>query len=178
MRIQYALSTSLFAMACLVGGAGAEESEQSSAARDHTEVGVLTCEQVGRRLNLIIRSTATISCRFEDTQGNVERYKGETGVGFGIDLQWKEKEKLAFTVFAAVDADADEDALIGKYYGATASVAVGGGVGVVALVGGSSNQISLVPVGLSGSTGLGAAAGVTYLYLESADDKDDSGDSG
>ena len=139
---------------------------QSVIAQDHTEVGVLTCEQVGTRVNLIIHSTANIICEFEDGEGNVERYMGETGVGLGIDLQWKKQEYLAFTVFAAVGANASEHALTGKYLGGGASAALVAGLGASVLVGGSADQFSLQPLGVSGSTGIGAAAGVTYLYIQ------------
>ena len=141
---------------------------QVSMAQDHVEAGVLTCEQVGKRINLIIHSTADIACEFKDTEGNIERYKGETGVGLGIDLQWKKEEHMVFTVLASVGSDAHEHALTGKYVGGGASVAVGGGVGAAVLVGGSADQFSLQPIALSGSTGLGAAAGVTYLYIQPA----------
>ena len=141
---------------------------QSSVAQDHAEVGVLICEQVGSRTNLIIRSTAEISCEFTDAEGNVERYMGETGVGLGIDLQWKSEEVMTFTVLAAVGADANEHALTGRYLGAAASAALGGGAGVSILVGGSAEQFSLLPVAVSGSTGFGAAIGATYLYIQPA----------
>ena len=141
---------------------------QSSMAQDHVEASVLTCEQVGTRINLIIHSTANIVCEFTDTEGNVEHYKGETGVGLGIDLQWKKEEHMAFTVLAGVGADANEHALTGKYIGGGASAALGGGVGAAILIGGSADQFSLQPIAISGSTGIGAAAGVTYLYIQPA----------
>jgi len=53
----------------------------SSLAQDHTEAGVLTCEQVGARVNPIIHSTADIACEFTDTKGSVECYQGEAQVG-------------------------------------------------------------------------------------------------
>ena len=77
-------------------------------AQDRTEAGVLACEQVGARINLIIHSTADIRCEFTDSAGNVENYMGETGVGLGIDLQWKHEEQMAFTVLAAISADAGD----------------------------------------------------------------------
>lgn len=162
MRIQRSLLTSLLTAVVLVVPV------QASLAQDHAEAGVLTCEQVGSRVNLIIHSTADIVCEFTDTEGNVERYQGETGVGFGIDLQWKKAEHMAFTVLAAVGANASEHALTGKYVGGGASAALGGGLGAAILVGGSADQFSLQPIAISGSTGFGAAAGVTYLYIQPA----------
>ena len=160
MRTQRSLLASLLAAVVLVVPL------HSSLAQDHTEAGVLTCEQVGARVNLIIHSTADIACEFTDTEGNVERYQGETGVGLGIDLQWKKEEHMAFTVLAAVGAGAA--ALTGKYIGGGASAAIGGGLGAAVLVGGSADQFSLQPIAVSGSTGFGAAAGVTYLYIQPA----------
>ncbi len=162
MRIQRCLLASL--MAAVVSVAPL----QSSLAQDHVEVGVLTCEQVGTRINLIIHSTANVKCEFTDTEGNVERYMGETGVGLGIDLQWKKEEHMAFTVLASVGANANEHALTGKYVGGGASAALGAGLGAAVLVGGSADQFSLQPIAISGSIGIGAAAGVTYLYIQPA----------
>ena len=142
----------------------------ASMAQDHFEAGLLTCQQVGTRINLIIHSTANIACEFKDSEGNVERYKGETGVGLGIDLQWKKEEHMAFTVLASVGSNAQEHALTGKYVGGGASVALGSGVGAAVLVGGSSDQFPVQPIAVSGSTGVGAAVGVTYLYIQPATD--------
>ena len=75
---------------------------------------------------------------------------------------------MAFTVLAAVGANASEHALTGKYIGGGASAAIGAGVGAAVLIGGSADQFSLQPIAVSGSTGFGAAAGVTYLYIQPA----------
>ncbi len=74
----------------------------ASVAQHHVAAGVLTCEQAGTRINLIIHSTGNIACEFKDTEGNIDRYKGETGVGLGVDLQWKKEESMVFTVLASV----------------------------------------------------------------------------
>lgn len=145
-----------------VQSAGAAEEVSSSG----TKVGELVCKQVkGSRLNLIIHSTADVKCEFKSTAGGtVERYKGETGVGFGVDLNFKEDEALVFAVFSA-DFKPGTYQLAGKYGGAGASAAVGAGVGVQALVGGNNRTVSLQPA-VSASTGVGASVGITYLYLE------------
>jgi len=131
-----------------------------------TKVGVLTCNQVpGSRLNLVVHSTADVKCEFKSTAGgSVEHYKGETGVGFGIDLNFKKDESLVFAVFSA-DFKPGTNQLAGKYGGAGGSVAVGAGVGAQALIGGNNRTVSLQPA-ISGSKGVGVAAGLTYLYLE------------
>lgn len=131
-----------------------------------TKVGELVCKQVkGSRLNLIVHSTADVKCEFNSTAGgSVERYKGETGIGFGVDLNFKKDESMVFAVFSA-DFKPGTNQLAGKYVGAGGSAAVGVGVGAQVLVGGNNRTVSLQPV-VTGSTGLGAAAGITYLYLE------------
>lgn len=144
----------------------AAPSPQVMAESGKVELGVLTCERVGRGLNLIIHSTADIECIFKGAGDVVEEYKGETGVGLGIDLQWKKEEKLAFTVLGGSGANAGNHALAGKYGGAGGSAAVGVGGGAQVLVGGGDKSFSLQPIALSASTGIGAAGGVTYLNLE------------
>lgn len=145
-----------------VQSAGAAE-EVSTAG---TKVGELVCKQVkGSRLNLILHSTADVKCEFKSTAGgSVEHYKGETGVGLGIDLNFKENEALVFAVFSA-DFKQGTYQLAGKYGGAGASAAVGAGVGAQVLVGGNGRTVSLKPA-VTTSTGVGASAGITYLYLE------------
>ena len=162
------MTTKRTLFASLITAVGLMVPVYQSMAQDHVEAGVLACEQVGTRINLIIHSTANIKCEFTDPDGKVEHYMGETGVGLGIDLQWKHEEHMAFTVLAGVGANANEHALTGKYIGGGASAALGAGLGAAILVGGSADQFSLQPIAISGSTGLGAAAGVTYLYIQPA----------
>ena len=134
-----------------------------------TKVGVLTCKSVPESgVNLIIHSTVDVTCTFESTAGgSVEKYKGETGVGLGIDLEFDSKETLVYSVLSA-DFKAGSYQLAGKYGGVGASAALGLGAGVQVLVGGNKRSISLNPLALSGSEGVGVAAGLTYLYLEPA----------
>jgi len=131
-----------------------------------TKIGVLTCHSVpGSGVNLLIHSTVGLKCTFDSTDGSgVEHYVGETGIGLGIDINYKLERHLVFTVFAA-DTVQGSHKLAGKYGGAGASATVGVGVGVQVLVGGSNKSISLQPV-LEGSTGAGVSAGITYLYLQ------------
>ena len=56
-------------------------------------------------------------------------------------------------------------ALAGTYVGATASAAVGAGVGANVFVGGSNKSISLQPVSLEGGVGLNVAGGIAALTL-------------
>lgn len=132
-----------------------------------TKAGILTCKTVpGSGTNLLIHSTTDVTCEFKSTAGgSVEYYKGETGVGLGIDVDIKREETIGYTVFSA-DFKEGTYQLAGKYGGAGASATVGVGVGAQVLVGGNKRSISLQPIALSGSTGGGVTAGFTYLYLE------------
>lgn len=131
------------------------------------QVGVLTCSVVpGSRVNLLIRSTADVSCTYEN-QGQTEKYKGETGIALGLDLSFKNDEKFAFAVLAAsADVKPGAHALAGKYVGGTLGANVGVGVSASALVGGGSKNISLQPLALGTSKGVGAAGGIGFLYIE------------
>ncbi len=130
------------------------------------KVGVLTCKTVkGSGFSLLIHSTQNITCELRSTTGGaVEHYKGETGIGLGIDINIKRKETLTYGVFAA-DFVPGTYQLAGKYGGAGGSATVGIGVGAQALIGGSNKSVSLEPM-ISGSTGAGVSGGITYLYLE------------
>ena len=131
------------------------------------ELGVITCSIVpGSRVNLLIRSTADVECVF-DNQGTEEHYVGETGIALGLDLSFKGNEKIAFTVIAASeDVRPGAHALAGKYVGAEVSASAGVGLGLKALIGGGDNNVSLQPLALETSTGLGASGGLGFLYLE------------
>lgn len=155
------------AMVALLSGQQALAAEEVSSAG--TKVGILTCKTVpDSGLNLILHSTVDVTCTFESTAGgSIEKYKGETGVGLGIDLNYKRQETIGYTVMSA-DFKAGTYQLAGKYGGAGASATVGAGVGAQVLIGGNARSVSLQPLVLSASTGAGVAAGLTYLYLEPA----------
>lgn len=137
------------------------------AADPGVRIGVLNCEAVkGTRLNLLIMSSVDVTCAFEGLNGR-ETYKGETGIGLGADLNLKGVEKISFAVLAATSAyQIGSYALAGRYVGAKASASVGVGAGAAVLLGGGGKNISLQPIALEGNVGLGAAAGLGYLYLE------------
>ncbi len=137
-------------------------------AQSGVNIGILTCKKVPGGINLIIHSVTNIECEFSNGNGK-ERYKGETGVALGIDLEWNASKNIAYTVISATkDVRMGSHSLAGKYAGAKASASVGVGVGAQVLVGGGNNNFSLQPLALEVSTGLGAAAGIGYLYLEAA----------
>ena len=131
-------------------------------------IGVLVCEAIpGSGYNLIITSKVDIKCTFEDAAGNKEYYVGETGIGLGVNLSFKTKQKIAFTVISLTsDYKIGSYALAGKYIGGKASAGLGVGVGVAALIGGGAKNFSLQPLALEGFEGVGVTGGLGYLYLE------------
>jgi len=131
-----------------------------------TKIGILTCDAVpGSKLNLLVHSTTDVECTFNSTAGEgTEHYVGETGVGFGIDLKWDSESHLVFTVFAA-EGSGSNKLSSGKYVGVGAEAAAGLGLGAHALVGGSNKSVSLQPA-IQAGVGVGASAGLTYLYLQ------------
>lgn len=137
-----------------------------------TKIGTLTCTTIpDTTVNLLVHSTVNVKCVFKSTAGETEHYKGETGVGLGIDLHVRRDEQLGFVVLAA-DFRKGSYKLAGKYFGGGATATVGVGVGAHVLAGGSNKSISLEPLVLSGSKGVGVSGGVTYLYLEPDRDAD------
>jgi len=133
------------------------------------QVGVLECTVVpGSRVNLLIRSTADVDCTFNNN-GTIERYAGETGIGLGLDLSFRKDEVMHFAVIAASsDVNPGGHALAGKYVGGEATATAGVGLGAKALVGGGNNNFSLQPLALETNKGLGASAGLSFLYIEAA----------
>ncbi|MBI2993947.1 MAG: DUF992 domain-containing protein [Gammaproteobacteria bacterium] len=133
------------------------------------QLGILQCKVIpGTRVNLLVRSTADVGCTF-DYGGVVEKYRGETGIALGLDLSIKNDEQMAFGVIAASsDVTPGAYSLAGKYVGGQASAAAGVGVGAKVLIGGGKNNISLQPLALETSTGIGASGGLGFLYIEKA----------
>ncbi len=131
------------------------------------ELGVLKCNVVpGSRVNLVIRSTADVECEFNNN-GTIERYKGETGIGLGLDLSFKSDEEMHFSVISATsDTTAGAYSLAGKYIGGEASAAAGVGLGAKALVGVGDKSFSLQPLALETSKGIGISGGLGFLYIE------------
>jgi len=130
-------------------------------------VGTLTCEQVGKRLNLIIHSSVDVKCVFKSSTGQIERYRGETGIGLGIDLNWNRVDKIAFAVISAgKDIRPGAFALAGKYFGGKANVTIFRGLGAAALIGAGDKGIAFQPIAIETSKGLGVSGGLGYLYLE------------
>jgi len=141
----------------------AAQAEQTT---EGTKLGKLECQTVpGSGTNLLIHSTVDVICTFNSTAGEKEHYKGETGIGLGIDLTADKESTFVFAVMAA-DFKKGSYKFAGKYFGAGADVTVGRGLGAGVLVGGNKKSVSLEPLGLSATKGVGVSGGLTYLYLE------------
>ncbi|HEX9702834.1 MAG TPA: DUF992 domain-containing protein [Rhodospirillales bacterium] len=152
------------ALAALAGGAA----QTAHAADPGVKLGVLNCHQIpGTAFNLLIHSTVQVNCMFTSVTGERQAlYKGETGIGLGIDLNWNKSESIAFTVLGATTNVGGSHPLAGKYLGGRASASAGVGGGVQVLVGAGANQFTLQPLALESAKGFGVAAGLGYLYLE------------
>ncbi|MCC7016309.1 MAG: DUF992 domain-containing protein [Rhodospirillales bacterium] len=139
----------------------------SARADTGVRIGMLSCEAVpGTRFNLLIMSSVDLKCVFNGVNGR-ENYRGETGIALGADLNLKGVEKINFAVLAATsDYKIGSYALTGKYLGAKASASAGIGAGAAVLLGGGAKNFSLQPLAIEGNVGLGAAAGLGYLYIE------------
>ena len=130
------------------------------------KVGILTCESVPEsEFSLLIHSNVKVKCSIEHA-GIKDKYKGDMGVAFGIDLKWKREQTLRWAVVSATGAKAGRGFLAGRFVGAKASATLGYGGGVKVLSGGGKNHITLQPLAVSNSKGLGLAAGMAYLNLK------------
>jgi hypothetical protein len=130
------------------------------------QLGILECRTVpGSGYSVLIHSSVDVSCLFQKPDA-AERYKGEMGIGLGVDLRWNRRETIRFAVVGlAADTRAGKHALAGKYAGGKASVSIGYGLGADALIGGGEKGIALQPLGIENTEGFGVAAGLGYLIL-------------
>jgi len=138
----------------------------SALAQSTGELGSLVCERIaGTGFNLLIHSSAQVRCIFKGSQGAEQWYIGETGIALGLDLKWSKTENIYLAVLSSTSNFAPEgDFLTGDYGGAKAAASLGIGVGAAILLGGSESTIALQPAGET-STGVGVAAGLSYLNL-------------
>ena len=136
------------------------------AAESGVNAGLLTCHSLpNTRVNWILYSSVELRCVFDTPRGQ-EHYAGKTGIGLGVDLAWRPESTLRFVVLmASTDVEIGSHALAGHYAGGSVSASVGATVGISALVGGGPESISLKPLAIETGSGLGAAAGLSYLTL-------------
>ena len=102
------------------------------------EIGILTCKKIpGTHEYYLIHSTVSVDCIFLHPEGE-EHYSGRAGIGFGLDLNWKHTEDIAYAVIGgSADVRPDAYGLSGTYLGGQVSATVGVGGGVAVLVGDS-----------------------------------------
>ncbi len=139
---------------------------EALAAETGVNAGLLTCRSLpNTRTNWILHSSVALRCVFDTPRGQ-EHYTGKTGIGIGVDLAWRPESELRFVVLmASTDVDIGSHALAGHYAGGSVSASVGATVGASVLVGGGPENVSLEPVAIETGSGLGAAAGLSYLTL-------------
>jgi hypothetical protein len=157
----------LFVCASLLAGSAlAEESTTGG-----FQIGLLTCvSNPETQQNRLVRSKVEVDCELKYNNGKRERYIGETGISVGVDLNWKREDKLTYAVIAATqDTTPGAGALVGKFVGGKGAMSLGVGGGVGVLVGGGRSNLTLQPLMLEKSKGLGIAGGVSYLELNSAE---------
>lgn len=132
-------------------------------AQAQTKIGVLECRVTGG-VNLIITSSRQLGCVFRPAgNGPSENYAG-TVRRLGVDISIQGDGVLVWGVFAPSRTRAG--ALAGNYVGASASAAVGVGLGANALIGGFGKSVGLQPASIEGQTGIGVAAGIAALRLD------------
>lgn len=136
----------------------------SAAQADGVKIGVLTCHE-SSGWGFIFGSTKGLRCHFAGG-GHVEHYAGIVQK-FGVDIGYTNGAVIIWDVFAP-NSGMERGALAGEYAGGQASVAVGGGAGANALVGGFHRSFTLQPVSIQGETGLNVAAGIGAMTLRSA----------
>ena len=138
------------------------------AGKDGVKIGTLTIKAIeGTGHNLLVTSSVQVNATFKDQAGKTEHYIGEMGIKFGLDISYKKSERLDYLVFSASTAyKTGSYALQGKYFGQKVSAAVGAGPSVQILLGGFDKSFTLQPLAIGGTVGVGATAGIGYLYLQ------------
>lgn len=149
--------------AILAAAAVALLAPHAATANEGTDVGVLTCKLTGVT-NVVVYTDEKFDCVFKPKSGASHQYTGEIK-SIGLDLSITKEMTLVWGVLTTKTEGDVADQLRGDYVGAGASVQVYGGVGLNALVGGSSRAITLQPLSVEGSIGGGAAIGIEKFAL-------------
>jgi hypothetical protein len=147
----------LLCVAALAGGLGLAASAQAG-----VKVGTLSCHEAGG-WGYILGSSRALDCTFAGGGGRAEHYRGSMSK-FGVDVGYQHSASLIWEVVAPNDHPA-RGALAGHYGGATASAAVGVGLGANVLIGGFDRSFALQPLSVKGATGVNVAAGIGELTL-------------
>jgi hypothetical protein len=133
-----------------------------AAERARVKLGTLIC-RVGPGVGALIASRRRLDCRFEASDGQVERYSG-TITRFGVDVGVTAGGIMAWSVVARTRRR-NTGALAGHYVGVSAEASLGLGAGAKVLLGGSRRSTMLQPVSALGKAGVNLAVGVAGLTL-------------
>jgi hypothetical protein len=128
------------------------------------QAGTLACN-VGGGPGYIIGSTRPLTCTYSGPAGP-EHYVGNIAK-LGVDIGYLQGGEMVWEVVAST-AYPGPGSLAGSFGGVTASVAVGGGVGANALVGGSNRSFALQPVSVVGQIGFDVSGGLAMVNLQYA----------
>lgn len=158
------LAVATFATAVLAGSASAQDTNENQAG--HVEVGVLDCVVEGGR-GFVFGSTKDVSCTYRSIDGTDETYFGVISK-YGVDIGSTDVSYMKWGVLAPTTEDYRPGALEGDYYGISAEVTAGAGIGANALIGGFEKSFVLQPVSVAGQTGLNFALAASELELRSA----------
>lgn len=122
--------------------------------------GRLKCDVAGG-VSFFVGSARALDCVFTQKNQPDEYYKG-TIKKIGVDVGYQKKGVIVWDVVSP-GLKRGPGALEGKYVGATADVALIGGVSANALIGG--NKVVLNPVSLGAQRGINIAAGIGGIEL-------------
>lgn len=136
----------------------------AAVAEMRVRVGMLIC-QVEGGAGLILGSRKALGCHFNALGVPDETYDGAI-TKIGIDAGATGGTRIAWAVFAP-PLQLSPGALEGRYYGVSAEVTPGVGIGANVLVGGFDRSINLQPISVQGQVGANVAAGIGYLRLKS-----------
>ena len=131
-------------------------------AEGNVNIGALSC-QVSGGVGFIFGSSKDLNCIFKHTDGETERYHGEINK-YGVDIGFTTESRIIWGVFAP--GQVAKGSLAGHYGGVSGEVEIGLGLGANVLLGGSSKQIALQPLSVTGGIGLNVAAGIASITLE------------
>ncbi len=116
-------------------------------------------------INLLIHSTKAVRCKFVPIAGgSIERYKGETGIGLGIDVSIDNRKDIKYSVITRHFRPGIHQ-LAGKYSGVGGGISFGLSAGDGAPIQKNDRSILLQPT-TDKNSGAGIGAGFTYLYLK------------
>jgi hypothetical protein len=124
--------------------------------------GTLTCD-TSARVGLVLGSRQDMRCAFLADEGPRYAYTGLIR-RLGLDIGITRGGTLLWRVFAR-DSHIGRPTLRGSYVGASGNVALGLGLGVKVLIGGSRRSIILQPLSVAGQIGINLALGITNLTL-------------